>query len=95
MFQFCYALKGGAGTTHDKENPVIDGTYARLDGDNGEPGYFTNIADKPVTTSDAVRMMSIEEPPSAENADTIDLAPLLVVALASLVVVVAFRPSHS
>ncbi len=39
MFGSCSALKGGAGTIHDEN--YINKTYARIDGLNGEPGYFT------------------------------------------------------
>ncbi len=39
MFEDCLLLAGGEGTAF---NPgLIDGTYARADGVNGEPGYFT------------------------------------------------------
>ena len=39
-------LVGGAGTAYDKNHK--DGEYARIDGGTNSPGYFTDIADKPV-----------------------------------------------
>ena len=39
MFYSAYDLVGGAGTTYDSAN--IDKTYARVDGGNSSPGYFT------------------------------------------------------
>ena len=45
MFAYCYKLKGGHGTTYS----VTNSAYARVDDpENGKPGYFTDIADKPV-----------------------------------------------
>ena len=46
MFNGCTSLVGGNGTTYDESNPK-DKTYAIIDGTNGQPGYFTDIADKP------------------------------------------------
>ena len=47
MFTGDNALTGGAGTTFDNSNSS-NGDYACIDDpDNGKPGYFTNIADKP------------------------------------------------
>lgn len=40
MFQSCSNLAGGAGTTY--QNNHIDGTYARIDGGESAPGYFTS-----------------------------------------------------
>ena len=40
MFSLSNSLKGGAGTTYHYSNPD-DKTYARIDGENGLPGYFT------------------------------------------------------
>ena len=46
MFMFSRKLKGGKGTTYDESN--VTSVYARIDDpDNGKPGYFTDIADKP------------------------------------------------
>ena len=49
MFEECNSLVGGNGTTI-KDNP-IDKTYARIDGLNGLPGYFTG-ADMVIVTFD-------------------------------------------
>ena len=46
MFESCTNLVGGAGTTYDKEH--VDIEYAHIDGGTSNPGYFTDIADKPV-----------------------------------------------
>ena len=43
VFNDCVNLVGGNGTKYDSNH--IDYTYARIDKD-GEPGYFTDIADK-------------------------------------------------
>lgn len=40
MFSSCTSLVGEAGTNYDYSNPS-DKTYARIDGENGLPGYFT------------------------------------------------------
>ena len=47
MFKDCTNLVGGAGTKYDSTK--IDKTYARIDGGTSNPGYFTDIADKPST----------------------------------------------
>ena len=39
MFSNCTALKGGNGTAFDSSK--VDKTYARIDGKDGQPGYFT------------------------------------------------------
>ncbi len=46
MFTACTSLVGGAGTEYSSTNPT-DKTYAHIDGDTSNPGYFTDIADKP------------------------------------------------
>ena len=46
MFSGCTNLVGGAGTKYSSTNPT-DKTYARIDGGTSNPGYFTDIADKP------------------------------------------------
>lgn len=46
IFVGCISLIGGNGTTYDSEH--IDAEYARIDGKNGLPGYFTDIKDKTV-----------------------------------------------
>ena len=46
MFQNCTNLIGGAGTAYDSTK--TDKTYARIDKGTSNPGYFTDIADKPV-----------------------------------------------
>ena len=40
MFGSCQSLVGGDGTTYSYSNPE-DKTYARIDGENSLPGYFT------------------------------------------------------
>lgn len=56
MFMNCTSLGGGAGTAYDPT--FMDGTAARIDGGSENPGYFTDIKDKPAesvadqTTSD-------------------------------------------
>ena len=45
MFYGCTKLIGGAGTKYDSTK--TDKTYARIDGGTSNPGYFTDIADKP------------------------------------------------
>ena len=45
MFQECVSLVGGAGTTYDSTK--TDKAYAHIDGGTSNPGYFTDIADKP------------------------------------------------
>ncbi len=47
MFYNCTKLIGGAGTKYDSTK--TDKTYARIDGGTSNPGYFTDIADKPST----------------------------------------------
>ncbi|MBP3619870.1 MAG: BspA family leucine-rich repeat surface protein [Clostridia bacterium] len=44
MFDACFALVGGNGTTYS--DSYTDASYARIDGKDGLPGYFTDIADK-------------------------------------------------
>ena len=39
MFEKCTSLVGGSGTTYDSSH--IDKTYARIDGGEASPGYFT------------------------------------------------------
>lgn len=45
MFTQCKNLSGGAETAYD--NAHTDKAYARIDGGTANPGYFTDIADKP------------------------------------------------
>ena len=45
MFDGCTKLIGGAGTKYNYS--YTDKTYARIDGGTSNPGYFTDIADKP------------------------------------------------
>ena len=47
MFKGATSLVGGAGTKYDSTK--IDKTYARIDGGTSNPGYFTDVADKPST----------------------------------------------
>ena len=46
MFRNCIKLVGGAGTIYDSTK--TDKAYARIDKGTNSPGYFTDIADKPV-----------------------------------------------
>ena len=45
MFTGSTNLVGGKGTKYNSS--YVDKTYARIDGGTSNPGYFTNIADKP------------------------------------------------
>ena len=45
MFLQCKKLTGGKGTSYDDGH--TDKSYARIDGGTENPGYFTDIADKP------------------------------------------------
>ena len=45
MFTGSTNLVGGAGTKYNSSH--VDKTYARIDGGTSNPGYFTDIADKP------------------------------------------------
>lgn len=45
MFDDCPNLVGGAGTAYDPA--FTDATAARIDGGSENPGYFTDIKDKP------------------------------------------------
>ena len=47
MFTNCTSLVGGAGTKYNSS--YKDKTYARIDGGISNPGYFTDVADKPST----------------------------------------------
>ena len=49
MFRGCTNLVGGAGTKYNGSH--VDKTYARIDGGTSNPGYFTDVADKPSTFS--------------------------------------------
>lgn len=50
MFTRCKKLVGGMGTTFDSTSE-LDKTYARIDGGTSNPGYFTDVADKPSSFS--------------------------------------------
>ena len=45
MFKYCTNLLGGAGTTYSSGK--VSGAYAHIDGGTDNPGYFTDIKDKP------------------------------------------------
>lgn len=45
FFVLCKKLSGGQGTSYDSVH--MDKAYARIDGGTENPGYFTDIADKP------------------------------------------------
>ena len=47
MFTNSTCLVGGAGTKYNSS--YVDKTYAHIDGGTSNPGYFTDIADKPST----------------------------------------------
>ena len=49
MFTSSTKLIGGAGTKYNSS--YVDKTYARIDGGTSNPGYFTDVADKPSTFS--------------------------------------------
>lgn len=55
-FTGCTSLVGGAGTTYSSSH--MDGSYAHIDGGPSNPGYFTNIADKPAGASASVAFAS-------------------------------------
>ncbi|UKI57957.1 MAG: hypothetical protein L6V81_00295 [Clostridium sp.] len=44
-FYNCTNLVGGAGTKYNSSH--VDKAYAHIDGGTSNPGYFTDIADKP------------------------------------------------
>ena len=46
MFAGCTSLIGGKGTIFSYDYS-LDKTMAIIDGTNGQPGYLTDIADKP------------------------------------------------
>ena len=48
-FKGCTSLVGGAGTAYSSSH--VDESYAHIDGGPSNPGYFTNIADKPAGAS--------------------------------------------
>ena len=56
MFENCTNLVGGAGTTYDANH--IDKAYARIDGGESNPGYFT---DKNTTDQEDVDEITIKE----------------------------------
>lgn len=43
MFEGCWNLVGGKGTAYDENH--TDAEYARIDGGEDSPGYFTSIVD--------------------------------------------------
>lgn len=45
IFTGCTSLMGEEGTVYDANNNCMN--YARIDGENGVPGYFTNILNNP------------------------------------------------
>ncbi len=47
MFTYTSKLVGGAGTKYN--GSYVDKTYARIDGGTSNPGYFTDVKDKPST----------------------------------------------
>ena len=63
MFGNCMMLKGGAGTLYADVNPS-DKTYARIDGRDGLPGYFTYKAApvSPATPEPSANPMAVDVP---------------------------------
>ena len=55
MFRGCISLKGGAGTVYS-ENNANDNTFARIDGGQFAPGYFTDINSTGVKEVTTVKM---------------------------------------
>ena len=47
MFRGCTSLIGGSGTKYNSS--YTDKTYARIDGGTSNPGYFTDVSQKPST----------------------------------------------
>lgn len=45
MFKFCDHLYGGKGTAYKRD--FIDGTYAKIDGGESDPGYLTKSGEEP------------------------------------------------
>ena len=52
MFKYCFALVGGSGTDYDANH--IDGEYARIDGGEESPGYFTDINSTTLVPAEAI-----------------------------------------
>ena len=54
MFYGCTSLVGGNETTYNSSYTNI--TYARIDDpENGEPGYLTDVADKPAEQNTLIK----------------------------------------
>ena len=75
MFTECTALVGGKGTKYDET--VVDKTYARPDGGEEAPGYFTTKAikgdvngDGKINTADVVAVYAFIEKGAAESGFT-------------------------
>ena len=75
MFRSCYKLTGGQGTKYNKGH--TDYTYARLDGGNDAPGYFTEKTDIPgdangngiVEIGDVTSVLTLMATPEATGYD--------------------------
>ena len=56
MFYLCSKLKGKNGTAYDSSH--VDASYARLDGRNGQPGYFSDKEPAVITTTNCYPLVS-------------------------------------
>ncbi len=56
MFSGCTSLVGGAGTAYDADH--VDGTYARVDGGEENPGYLTDVSDTKPTFQSAALVLN-------------------------------------
>ncbi|WP_418240309.1 Spy0128 family protein, partial [Ellagibacter isourolithinifaciens] len=65
-FKGCTSLVGGAGTAYSSNH--VDGNYAHIDGGPSNPGYFTDISDKPAGAS-ALADFDSEDDLSAASLD--------------------------
>lgn len=65
-FKGCTSLVGGAGTAYSSSH--VDGNYAHIDGGPSNPGYFTDISDKPAGAS-ALADFDSEDDLSAASLD--------------------------
>ena len=75
MFNYCYNLVGGKGTTYDANH--IDKTYAHIDGGSSNPGYFTDknapVAYACYTSSNTTLTFYYDSQRSSRTGTTYDL----------------------
>jgi len=75
MFNYCYNLVGGKGTTYDANH--IDKTYAHIDGGSSNPGYFTDknapVAYACYTSSNTTLTFYYDNQRSSRSGTTYDL----------------------